>query len=78
MVETKKETLASIQHEIWSHWMHYLFSCCETSNSGNLWIPKDKVNHWKRQMNTKYDKLTEKEKDSDREQADKVIKALME
>ena len=71
-----REELASIQHEIWSHWMRYMFSCCIKLNNGNLWIPKDKVNHWKRQMALKYDKLTEKEKESDRHQADKIIKYL--
>jgi len=69
-----KEKLAALQHDIWSHWMRYLFSCCKKSNSGNLIIPKDKVNHWKRQVSLKYDKLSEKEKDNDRDQADKILK----
>jgi len=72
-----REKLASLQHDIWSHWMKYLFSCCEKTNSGNCLIPKDKVNHWGRQMKLKYNKLTEKEKDSDRHQADKIIKLLI-
>ncbi len=73
-----REKIASVQHDIWSHWMYYLFSCCDITNSGNCLIPKDKVNHWKRQMALKYDGLTEKEKDSDRSQADKVLKIIKE
>ena len=72
-----REKLASLQHDIWSHWMKYLFSCCEKTNSGNYLIPKDKVNYWGRQMKLKYNKLAEKEKDSDRHQADKIIKLLI-
>jgi len=40
-------------------------------------IPKDSVDHWKRQIKTKYSDLTEDEKDSDLEQADKILKILM-
>ena len=68
----KKERLASIQHDIWSHWMKYQFSKCEEKD-GSLIIPKELVERWKYQMNTKYSNLTEKEKDSDREQVSKFI-----
>jgi len=71
-----REKLASLQHDIWTHWMHYLFSCCNKTNNGHYWIPKDKVTHWKRQMSFKYDNLTEREKESDRDQADKILKLL--
>jgi hypothetical protein len=70
-----REKLAKVQHEIWSHWMRYLFSVCEEAN-GNLIIPPDKVKRWKRQMITPYQFLTEEEKESDREQADKVLNII--
>ena len=70
------EKLASIQHDIWAHWMRYLFSCCEKTKSGGYKIPEDKVKHWLRQMNFKYEQLTAREKDSDRSQVDKFIKYL--
>jgi hypothetical protein len=39
-------------------------------------VPAKLVKRWKRQMETPYSDLSEKEKDSDREQADKVLEAL--
>ena len=66
-----KEHLAAVQHEIWSHWMKYQFSKCGKFGLGSLIIPKELVEQWTRQMNTPYEKLTEKEKASDREQVDK-------
>ena len=76
-----RESLAAVQHDIWAHFMRYLVSECHTATddwSGNpvLLIPTDKVDRWKRQMDTAYADLTEKEKDSDREQADKVLAVL--
>lgn len=73
------EVLAAVQHEIWSHWMKYLFSQCPEFGMGvsiTRYIPADKVIHWKRQMETPYAELSEKEKDSDRDQARKVMDAL--
>ena len=68
------EKLADLSHDIWAHWMKYLFSQCrENENSGNFIIPKDLVSRWHRQMTTDYIDLSEKEKESDREQARKII-----
>ena len=76
----KKEQIASIQNEIWTHWMGYLFKCCEFQlrKHGNLTeqiaiLPADKIKRWKRQMSTPYHELSEQEKESDRHQADKII-----
>lgn len=84
----KEELLADKQHEIWAHWMKYQFSKCqphkisslntrtkeyEDIETGGLVIPKDLVERWKRQMETPYSKLTDKEKESDREQVRKFI-----
>ncbi len=71
-----KELLAHVQHAIWAHWMQYLFSVCQTNDDGSVTIPSDKVERWKRQMYTDYYNLSEKEKDSDRHQADKVLDVL--
>jgi uncharacterized protein with von Willebrand factor type A (vWA) domain len=78
ILENKKirEKLAECSHDIWSHWMDYLFMKCETQPNGSYNIPKEFVERWERQIETKYKDLTEKEKDSDREQADKLIDAL--
>jgi hypothetical protein len=71
-----KEALADTQHAIWSHWMKYMFSCGTFNEDGTWVMPKDKVERWSRQMNTDYVLLTEKEKDSDRHQADKVLSVI--
>jgi len=76
-----KEKLAKISHEIWAHWMKYLFSICEFSEDPNTCItfciiPDEYVERWQRQIETEYDKLSEKEKDNDREQANKIMKVL--
>lgn len=72
-----REKLASLMHDVWSHWMKYQFTqCVPDDHPGDLCIPKKKVERWKRQMETPYDELTEEEKNSDRDQADKVLELL--
>lgn len=72
-IKSKIEILASIQHEIWSHWMQYQFSICAENQNGDLVVPKEKVERWKRQIETNYSELSESEKQSDREQVLKFI-----
>ncbi len=68
------EIKADKQHQIWSHWMKYMFSQCDFGlpsvlsaiENGSCIIPKDKVERWKKQMNTNYKDLNESEKKSDR------------
>ncbi len=82
MPSSKREQLAAVQHEIWSHWLRYMFTQCEEEaceyieQESFLVIPKDKVARWKRQMETPYAKLSEEEQQSDLEQADKVLAVL--
>lgn len=66
------EKFAAVQHEIWSHWMKYLFSVCQKNEDGTYTIPLDQAEHWQRQMLTPYAELSEAEKESDREQAKKI------
>jgi hypothetical protein len=73
--EQLRESLADVSHEIWAHWMRYLFSRCEDDDLGMV-ISRDDYLHWKRQIDTPYSELTEREKDSDREQADKILAVL--
>ena len=69
-----RERIAAVQHEIWSHWMRYLFSVCgELNDDGSATIPAYNVERWHRQMATGYADLTDKERESDRNQADKVL-----
>ncbi len=62
------EELAAIEHERWSHWQKYLHKQCKKNEDGSLTIPTNLVSRWTAQANTDYSELSEKEKDSDREQ----------
>lgn len=68
-----RERLAAVQHDIWAHWMRYQFSVCLPNGLGGALIPSDKAERWQRQMDTPYADLTDKEQQSDRHQADKVL-----
>lgn len=71
-----REALSDESHEIWSSWTRWQFSVCTQNEDGSLTIPASLVERWTRQMNTPYADLTEREKDSDREQADKILTVL--
>ena len=71
-----REALSDVQHEIWSHWMIWQFSCCQQNDDGSVTIPAAKVERWTRQMNTPYSELSDGERESDRHQADKILKVL--
>lgn len=71
-----REKIASEMHEIWIHWMKYLFARCNRNEQSRLVIPFDCEVRWKNQMGTLYDDLSESEKESDRHQADKIIAIL--
>lgn len=70
------EELAALAHEQWAGWMRYLFLCSDEGPDGTFTIPRDKVDRWQRQIITKYARLTEKEKESDRREARKVLQTL--
>ena len=73
MSDELREQLADVQHAIWAHWMRYQFSQCLPNGFGGALIPSDKAGRWRRQMDTPYSDLTDKERESDRHQADKVL-----
>jgi hypothetical protein len=56
--------------------MKYMFGCGTFNDDGSWTMPADKVERWKRQMNTEYRDLSDSERESDRHQADKVINHL--
>lgn len=60
---TLREQLAALEHEQWFHWTRYFLNNLTPEN----------IERWQRQCATPYELLTEKEKDSDREWADKVL-----
>lgn len=67
------EELAYAEHERWSHWQRYLHEQCIPGADGSLTIPAHLVRRWTTQMNTPYTQLSEKEKDSDREQVNRYL-----
>jgi len=73
-----RERLAAIEHERWSHWQRYLHSKGTAHADGSLTIPPELVGKWARLMDTPYERLSEEEKQSDREQVDRYLPILRE
>lgn len=76
--ERARETLAEQAHVMWAHWMRHLFNVCESQADGSVVIPSETAERWMRLVGTLYDELTEKERESDRTQADRMSAALSE
>lgn len=70
-----REMLAKATHEMWAHWMRYLFSRA-AFQYGQAWINSADVERWTRQMKTPYEELHESEKDSDRDIADRFLLSI--
>lgn len=66
MVKELIEELADLEHRQWTHWTRYMLDNLTDEN----------LERWKIQCQTDYKDLTEKEKDSDRVWANKVIKTM--
>jgi hypothetical protein len=72
------EPLAAIEHERWCHWQRYVHSrCLPHGGDGALLIPADLVKRWNEQINTPYPRLTETEKESDREQVRRYLPLIV-
>lgn len=72
-----REALAALEHDRWSGWMKYQFSCRAPGDFTYTWtVPLDKLERWRRQMKTPYHELSEQEKNSDRAEADRTIELL--
>ncbi len=83
MTEDLIELIADFIHDQWSHWMKYLYSILEddwdpTTHTKDVTyvLPVESYDRWLRQMNTPYSELSEKEKDSDREWAIKLLELI--
>ena len=82
-IEEFVEKGADLEHSRWSKWQKYMHGFCieqtitppETANMSYqaMTFPKRLFDRWQKQINTKYKNLTEKEKDSDREQVKDYI-----
>lgn len=71
------EQLSHIEHERWSHWQRHMHDKGVRQADGSMVIPADLVQQWDRQISTPYGELSEKEKESDREQVRKYLPAIV-
>ena len=78
VLESMLETLATIEHERWSHWQRYMHGKGQVQPDGSLLIPVEFVSRWTKQMDTPYSALSEAEKESDREQVRKYLGTIVE
>jgi hypothetical protein len=76
MEKATKEKLAEIAHQNWSHWMRYLFKKCGLDEKGNVIIPKELAEKWRRQVDTDFVNLSADEQKSDYEVAEYILKKL--
>lgn len=75
--EDLREKLADIEHQRWADWQKYVHSKCNGDvDTDYESIPRELYNRWERQIKTPYSELTEKERDSDREQVDRYLPIL--
>jgi tRNA A37 threonylcarbamoyladenosine synthetase subunit TsaC/SUA5/YrdC len=66
------EQLAAIEHERWADWQRWMHEQCYpitcADNIPRMAIPQDLWERWERQIATPYAELSEREKQSDRDQ----------
>ena len=72
------EKLAEYSHDSWSGWMVYMMGLSFFAMDGSITILPSLVKRWQRQMNTTYADLPEEEKESDRNEAIKILNIIKE
>jgi len=75
-IAEKTEALADYAHTAWAGWMIYLFLKSTLNPDGTVTIPEWAVERWTRQAATPYQDLSEEEKESDRDEAKKMLKII--
>ncbi len=73
LLETLVERLAAVEHDRWAHWQRYMHGKAERRPDGALILPVELVKRWEEQISTRYDDLSEAEKESDREQVRRYL-----
>ncbi len=76
MTEATREQLAAYAHEAWAAYMGYFLDKCEAQPDGALIIPAAYAIALRKQIATPYAELSESEKASDRDEADKMLAIL--
>jgi len=75
-IENSIENFAHTEHVRWAKWQNYLHSFLIWN--GSSWeLPHEKKERWQRQIETPYLMLSEKEKESDREQVRPYINFII-
>lgn len=77
-LEEHIDVLADIEHERWSHWQRYLHGKGTREADGSITLPAELVAQWEHQIATPFSGLSEKEKESDRDQVRKYLPAVAE
>lgn len=79
-----REALAEQEHTQWAHWTKYMLDtvqqeleACESPKEMYEVLKQGSGARWRRQIDTPYAELSEKEKDSDREWAVKVLQIVV-
>ena len=73
---TVREQLADYAHKAWSGWMKYMFGKMTINEDGTATMPKWAVDRWTFQMNKTYNELPDDMKESDRQEADRIISII--
>lgn len=77
VLEKVIDRLAAIEHDRWSHWQGYMHSKGRIQADGSLVIPANLVARWQRLIATPYAQLSDKERESDREQVRRYLPTIV-
>jgi hypothetical protein len=66
------EKLADIEHQRWADWQRWVHINLKETPAG-LFLPRESVNNWDKQIQTDYKDLSEFDKEKDREQVRRYL-----
>jgi hypothetical protein len=72
------ERLAAAEHDSWARWMRWVYRVSRTNRDGTVTIPADLARRWLRQLDTPYARLSEDEKEKDREEVRRILPVIEE
>ena len=73
MISTLREALAQSEKDRWTRWMRHCLGRMQQNIYGDYVLAAADYDKWKRQCETHYLDLTEKEKEHDRFEADRTL-----
>lgn len=72
------DDLAAIEHERWAHWQRYVHTKGTKQPDGSILLSAELVERWERQIQTPFHALSEREKESDRDQVNRYLPVIKE